>query len=240
VRGVPPPALPPEPRPSRPHLPRLPPSRPLVPVVPPPLPRPPPGPAPAPQAIEPGSVPAPVAAGRTAHKDAASSYMLEVHCLGILLRRPDLRYQIDRRMQSKRLPRLSPDDFIHSDHQAILRLFQESVEQDMADPQNFVFNSLSLPMMDMADGLLARTEKLDPNDERVLEDLMRGLLTLRRRRIDQEFEYRRYILVEAQEGGDLKATQDAQSVVHLAQARRSIDASLKEYTSRLQTNSRNF
>lgn len=193
---------------------------------------------------EPGAAPASAGEAGAKHpaevREAASSYLIEAHCLGILLRRPDLLYQVDRRMQSKRLPRLSPDDFIHSDHQAILRLFQESVEQDMADPQNFVFNSLSLPMMDLADGLLARTEKLDPNDERVLDDLMRGLLTLRRRRIDQEFEYRRFVLVEAQEGGDLKATQDAQSVVQLAQARRSIDEALKEYTSRLQTNSRNY
>ena len=31
-------------------------------------------------------------------------------------------------------------------------------------------------MMDMADELLERTAKLDPNEDRVLEDLMRGLL----------------------------------------------------------------
>jgi DNA primase len=166
---------------------------------------------------------------------ATSSYALEAYCLGILLRRPDLLYQVDRRMQNRRLPRLSPEDFLHADHQAILRLFQESVEQDMAEPQNFVFNSLSLTMMELADSMLDRTAKLDPQDERVLEDLMRGLLTLRRHRIDQELEYRRFLIVEAQERGDLKATQDAQTVVKLAQIRRFIDEALKEYTSRSTT-----
>lgn len=165
-----------------------------------------------------------------------SSYALEAHCLGILLRNPDLLYQVDRRMQRKHLPRLSADDFVHTDHQAILRLFQDSIDQDMADPQNFVYNSLTLPMMELADGLLARTDKLDPNLERVLEDLMRGLLTLRRQRIDQEMEFRRFILLDAQDRGDLKATQDTQTVVQLAKARRSIDEALKEYTSRAQTN----
>jgi DNA primase len=164
-----------------------------------------------------------------------SSYALEAYCLGILLRRPDLLYQVDRRMQNRRLPRLSPEDFQHADHQAILKLFQESVEQDMAEPQNFVFNSLSLSMMELADSMLDRTAKLDPQDERVLEDLMRGLLTLRRRRIDQELEYRRFLIVESQERGDFKATQDSQTVVQLAQIRRFIDEALKEYTSRSTT-----
>jgi DNA primase len=166
---------------------------------------------------------------------AMSSYSLEAYCLGILLRRPDLLYQVDRRMQNGRLPRLSPEDFLHADHQAIVRVFQESIEQDMAEPQNFVLNSLSLSMMELADSMLDRTAKLDPQDQRVLEDLMRGLLTLRRRRIDQELEYWRFLLVEAQERGDLKATQDAQTVVKLAKVRRFIDEALKEYTSRSTT-----
>jgi hypothetical protein len=164
-----------------------------------------------------------------------SSYSLEAYCLGILLRRPDLLYQVDRRMQNGRLPRLSPEDFLHADHQAIVRVFQESIEQDMAEPQNFVLNSLSLSMMELADSMLDRTAKLDLQDQRVLEDLMRGLLTLRRRRIDQELEYWRFLLVEAQERGDLKATQDAQTVVKLAKVRRFIDEALKEYTSRSTT-----
>jgi len=166
---------------------------------------------------------------------AMSSYSLEAYCLGILLRQPDLLYQVDRRMQHWRLPRLSSEDFLHADHQAIVRLFQESVEQDMADPQNFVLNSLSLSMMELADSMLDRTARLNPQDERVLEDLMRGLLTLRRRRIDQELEYWRFIIVEAQERGDLKATQDSQTVVKLAKVRRFIDEALKEYTSRSTT-----
>ncbi len=169
---------------------------------------------------------------------ALSGYPLEVYCLGILLRRPDLLYQVDRRMQNKHLSRLSPEDFQHTDHQAIVRLLQESVDQDMADAQNFVFNNLSLTMMELADSLLARTTMLDPNDERVLEDLMRGLLTLRRHRIDQEMEYYRFVLLEMQEQGDLKATQETQTVVQLAKARRYIDAALKEYTSRAAVDAR--
>jgi hypothetical protein len=164
-----------------------------------------------------------------------NSYSLEAYCLGILLRRPDLLYQVDRRMQNGRLPRLSPEDFLHADHQAIVRVFQESVEQDMAEPQNFVLNSLSLSMMELADSMLDRTAKLDPQDERVLEDLMRGLLTLRRRRIKQELEYRQFLMLEAQEAGDIKATQDSQIVVKLSHILKYIQEALGEYTSRSTT-----
>jgi DNA primase len=163
----------------------------------------------------------------------SSSYVLEMHCLGVLLRRPGLLFQIDRRMQEHGLPRLSPDDFQHTDHQAILRLFQESVDQDMAEPLNFVMNNLSLPLMELADGLLAHTEKLDPNDERVMEDLMRGILELRRQRWQQENEYLRFLIEEAQDQGDVKATQYLQSMVQLAETKRRLDRAVKQYTSHL-------
>ena len=163
---------------------------------------------------------------------AISSYALEVHCLGILLRRPELLYQVDRRLQEEGLVRLSAEDFEHADHQAILRLFQESVDQDMAEPLNFVFNSLSLPMMELADDLLARTTELDPNEERVLEDLMRGLLDLRQRRLHQEIEYLRFQFVEAQQQDDIQTTQNMQTMVKLTEVKRRIDRAIKKYTSR--------
>lgn len=163
---------------------------------------------------------------------AMSGYALELHCLGLLLRNPNLLYQVDRRLQQEGLPRLSVDDFEHADHQAILRLFQESLEQDYAEPQTFVFNGLTLSMMEVADDLLARTAELDPSQERVLEDLMRGLLDLRRRKLHQEIEYQRFLIQEAQEQGDLKATKYAQTMVHLAEVKRRIDQAIRKYTTR--------
>jgi DNA primase len=163
---------------------------------------------------------------------AISSYTLEVHCLGILLRRPNLLYQVDRHLQEEGLARLSAEDFDHADHRAIMHLFQDSVDQDLAEPLNFVLNNLSLPMMDLADDLLEQTAKLDPNEDRVLEDLMRGLLDLRRRKLHQELEYQRYLIEETQNQGDIKATQHLQYMVQLAEAKRRIDRAMKKYTSR--------
>ena len=146
-------------------------------------------------------------------KPQDSIYRLERHCLGLLLRQPTLLYQVDRQLQEAGLTRLSADDFQHSDHAAIALVFQESVDQDVAEPLNFVFNSLSLEMMDLADQLLEGTANLEISDERVLEDLMRGLLEIRRRRLRQHIDYLRYLMDEAQEQGDLKATQYIQTMV---------------------------
>jgi hypothetical protein len=143
-----------------------------------------------------------------------------------------LLYQVDRRLQEDGLPRLAPEDFQHAEHQAIVRLFQQSVDQDMAEPQNYVFNSLSLPLMELADGLLARTTELDPNDERVLEDLMRGLLDLRLRNLHQELEYMRYLIEEAQEAGDAQVTQYLQTMVKHTEIKRRLDRAIDRYIGR--------
>jgi len=164
---------------------------------------------------------------------AMSNFTQEMHCLGVLLRRPDLLYQVDRKLQEEGLRRLSPEDFQHADNQAILRLFQQSVDQDVIEPLDFVFNNLSLPMMELADGLLARTAELDPNDERVLEDLIRGLLDLRRRNLYQDIEYQRYLMEESQEKGTLLVAQYGKTMVQLAEMKRRIDTALEKYTGRL-------
>lgn len=164
-----------------------------------------------------------------------SSLVLEVHCLGVLLRQPDLLYRVDRELQAQGLPRLSADDFKHAGHQAIMRLFQESVDQDMAEPLNFVLNSLDLSMMELADGLLERTAELDPNEDRVLEDLMRGLLVLRQSNLHQEIEYRRYLMIEAQEQGDTMVPQHIQSMVQLTDTKRRLDQAISKYVGRSPT-----
>ena len=163
---------------------------------------------------------------------AASNYALEAYALGVLLRRPDLLYRVDREMQKFGLARLAPTDFLHADNQAILRLLQESIAQDMAEPLNYILNNLSLPMMEVADDLLARTEKMDPSDERVLSDLLRALLDLRSRNLRQDIEYLRHLMVDAQQQGDLRVEQYRQTMQNHAIALNRLDQARGHYTSR--------
>jgi DNA primase len=162
---------------------------------------------------------------------ALGGYVREAHILGVLMRRPDLIYRVDRALQELGLSRLTTADFQHADHQAILRLLLLSVDQDMSEPLNFVLNSLSLPMMEVADDLLARTGNLDPNDERVLEDLLRGLITARQSAVRQNIDYLRYLMEDVQEQGDLKASQYQQTMVQHTKVLESLNRALGYFTS---------
>jgi DNA primase len=159
--------------------------------------------------------------------------LLEAHCLSVLLRRPDLVYRVDRALQENGLNRLSVDDFQSSDHQALIQLVDESLKQDHAEPQLFVQNSLSLPLMELVDQLLMKTEKLDPNEDKVLEDLVRTLLVLRQRRLFQEIEHIRYLMEEAQLVEDSSVADYQKTMVQYIAARSRLDQALGFYTSHM-------
>jgi DNA primase len=157
---------------------------------------------------------------------------LETHCLGILLRRPDLLYNADRVMQEAGLPRLGNDDFSRADQQAVFNLLRESLNQTDAEPLEFVLNRLPPDLADAADAVLVRTEKLDPNAERVLEDLLRALLDLRRRNLRQSIDYLRYLMEESQQQGDFRAAEYGQIMLHNIKILESLDRTIGRYTNR--------
>jgi DNA primase len=137
----------------------------------------------------------------------SSSYRLESYCLGVLLRHPNLIYLVDRALQESGLGRLSVKDFQHSDHQVIYRLVNESLEQEEAEPVHYVLAKLPLSLMEFTDDILAQTDNVDAQDRRVLRDLLRALLDLRRRNLSQNIDQLRYLMEDAQQEGDLKAQQ---------------------------------
>ncbi len=163
----------------------------------------------------------------------SSTYAVEAHALGVLMRRPDLLYRVNRALHEHGLSSLSADDFQHVDHQAIIRLLSQSLDQDNAEPLNYVLNGLSLPMMEIADSLLAHTERLDPSDERVLADVLRAILDLRQRAVRQSMEYLRFLMEDAQEQGDLKATQYRQTMVQHTLIMQRLNKAMGHYTSRV-------
>jgi DNA primase len=161
------------------------------------------------------------------------SQVLESHTLGALLRRPDLLYQVDRHLQENGLGRLSEEDFQNADQRTILHILLESVDQDIAEPLNYVLSSLSLPMMEVADDLLARTARLDPNDERVLADLLRAVLHLRLRNLKQYNDHLRFMQEEAQQQGDLMAGEYGQIMVYNSRILNQLNKAMGKYSDRV-------
>ena len=157
---------------------------------------------------------------------------LEAHCLGVLLRRPDLIFQVDRSLLSANLGRLSVQDFRRSDHQAIFHLLVDSLGQDEVEPLNYVLNGLSQTLMDSAEALLELTRELDPNDERVLEDLLRVVIDLRRRELNQQIEQLRFLMEDEQNEGDLRASVYVETFRQYVLGRKMLDRALGQYTNR--------
>lgn len=162
----------------------------------------------------------------------ASRMNLEGHCLGILMRQPDLVHRVDRELQEHGLVRLSRKDFISTDHQLILRLIEESLRQDHAEPLRYVLNNLPMPVMVLVDGMLERTKDFNPESDRVLEDLVRAVLILRKRHLNEYMDHVRFLMHEVQEAGDIRATEYLQSMKQGTETRELLDRALGYYTNR--------
>jgi DNA primase len=163
----------------------------------------------------------------------AGSALLEAHCLGVLIRRPDLVFRIDRALQEARLPRLSRLDFERAEYQTIIDLIQESLAQDVAEPMNYVLNGLSLPLMEIVDDLLKRTEKLDPIEDRVLEDLMRALLDMRQRQVRQTIDHLRFQMEEAAHVGDLRTKEYEENMAKNSRLLNNLHQARERFTNRV-------
>ena len=132
-------------------------------------------------------------------------YAREVHILGMLLRRPDLIYHINRHLQEHGLTRIEPQDFQHSDLQVIFGLAHASLEQGETEPLNYVLNHLADDMMSLADAILEATQNLDAFTKDVLEDVLRALVQLRTQGINQQLDHLRFLQEAAQEQGNLRS-----------------------------------
>lgn len=179
---------------------------------------------------EPATAPAPPLTEGSYIQVEQGSYGKEAFCLAVLLRKPDLLDRVNRLLQEAGLKRLAPDDFQHLQHQEILGLLQNSVEQDLAEPRDFVFSALDLPMMELVETLLARSGEIDPGSEKVQNTLVISLLQLRHIRLLQESNYQTYLQVDAQERGEAVPSQLVQSMMQNYSEKNRIDKLLEKYT----------
>ncbi|OGN95142.1 MAG: DNA primase [Chloroflexi bacterium RBG_13_50_21] len=152
----------------------------------------------------------------------AGNALLEAHCLGILIRRPELVFHVDRALNEEHLIRVSRLDFERAEYQVIFDLVEESLAQDRTEPMNFVLNRLSLPLMEIVDNLLERTDRLDPKEDRVLNDMMRALLEIRRRQVTEVMNQLHYQLDEATKGGELRTKEYEEGIAKCTRSLRNI------------------
>lgn len=127
---------------------------------------------------------------------------VESYCLGVLFRKPELLYRLDRKLQEFGLSPLAAEDFEYTDHQLLFDVVRLAVEQDEKEHQNYLMSHLSETMKALSQDLLAKTEKLEPADDRLLEELLGRFLDLRRAHAMNSVNQLRFLQEdEQQEGG---------------------------------------
>jgi DNA primase len=156
----------------------------------------------------------------------------EAHCVGILLREPELLYRVDRQLSKAGLNRLTEGDFQNADHQILIGLIRGALQQNDQEPRTYVVKNLSGEILSKADELLERTSGLNPKTDKVLEDLLRAFLNLRRWQVANSNSHLRYLLENDQANGDYQAGEYQSIIIENLQALNKIDKAIKLFTSR--------
>ncbi len=136
----------------------------------------------------------------------SSSQQTEAYVIGILFQKPELLYRLDRSLQEYGLVALDAQDFEHTDNQLLFGLIRESVEQDKTGHHEFVVDALPESLQGLSRELLAQNEKIERMEEKLLEELLRGVIKLRRVAAGENLNQLRFLQEEAHQGGDLRAS----------------------------------
>jgi DNA replication initiation complex subunit (GINS family) len=78
---------------------------------------------------------------------------------------------------------------------------------------------------------LERTDRLDPKEERVLADMMRALLEIRRRQVTETINQLRYQMDEAAQAGDLRTKEYEEGMSKCTQMLRSLHQAHERFIS---------
>jgi len=135
----------------------------------------------------------------------SSSTRVEAYIIAVLYKKPELLYRLDRLLQENGLIKLAVQDFEYTDHQMMFGLIREAVEQDKTEQHEFVVESVPASLQSLLQELDLETEKLERLEEKLLEELLRGVIKLRRVAAGENLNQLRYLQEEAQQVGDLRA-----------------------------------
>jgi DNA primase len=124
---------------------------------------------------------------------------LEAHSLRLLLREPEALYKLDRCLQAAGLGRLGVNDYDYSEHQALVRVILESLDQEEMEPGTYVLEHLPENMLELAQTMLKPMSEGEPTSDRRAEDLALTIIRLRLSRVNDTFNQLRYLQEELQQ-----------------------------------------
>lgn len=157
---------------------------------------------------------------------------VESYCLGVLFRKPELLYRLDRKLQESGLSPLAAEDFEYTDHQLLFGVVRSAVQQDEKEHQNYMMSHLPETLTVLSQDLLAQTEKLEPVDDRLLEELVLRFLDLRRIHAMLNVNQLRYLQEDEQEQGGANIKVYQEQAIQFTRLLNSLDQAKRRISSR--------
>jgi DNA primase len=136
----------------------------------------------------------------------SSTKAVEGYVIGVLFRKPELLYRLDRSLQELGLASLDGHDFEYTDHKLLFGYIRESVEQDKSEHHDFVVEALPESLQGLSRELLTQTANNETLDEKLLEELLRAIIKLRRTVAGENLNQLHFLQEEAQQDGDSRAS----------------------------------
>jgi DNA primase len=162
----------------------------------------------------------------------SSSKKVEAYIIAVLYKKPELLYRLDRLLQENGLIKLAVQDFEYTDHQMMFGLIREAVEQDNTEHHEFVVDAVPASLQSLLQELDLETEKTERMEAKTLEELLRGVIKLRRVAAGENLNQLRYLQEEAQQVGDLRAASYQDLVLKQTRLLHSLDQAYRKMSSK--------
>ncbi len=154
----------------------------------------------------------------------SSSKKIEAYVIGVLFRKPELLYRLDRQLQQFGLTVLAAQDFEYTDYQMLFGLIREAVEQDKSEHHEFMVDAIPEHLQELSRELLVQAGQIDPIEEKIIDDLVRSVHKIRREAIDEMVAQYKFLQMDAQQLGDNQLSVSyGNELLKLMQARRVLD-----------------
>ncbi|MEW6286970.1 MAG: DNA primase [Chloroflexota bacterium] len=160
----------------------------------------------------------------------SSSKKVEEYVIGVLFQKPELLYRLDRLLQEYGLAPLDAQDFAYTDHKLLFGLIRESVEQYQTEHHKFVVQALPESLAARSVELMREAVEVEKREEKLLEELLRGVIKLRRQAAGENLNQLRFLQEEAHQSGDLRASSYMELVLRHTRLLRELDEAYRKMT----------
>jgi chromatin segregation and condensation protein Rec8/ScpA/Scc1 (kleisin family) len=105
----------------------------------------------------------------------------------------------------------------------LFRLIRQSLDQDECDATEYIQSNLPASLEGMLEEMKKKTGEPDPLEERLLEDLFRAVVKIRRMALVENINEVRFLQEDAQQTGDLRLAALREMVHQYSLQLRSLD-----------------